>query len=139
MKTPKIKKKHGMILLTIMMLSSSLTAFMYKPASTAKATIIIKFNNYEVYELPVNIDDNTTLVQAVSNHYYVRMQNKTLNCIRNTCNENKSKWLAFNEYGVKITPETHVLKNNEKNYLIYNNTKTNQTRDEQAIKELLKL
>jgi hypothetical protein len=135
----KIEKKHGMIFLTILILSSSLTAFMSKPATSKESTIILVFNNYEAYELPITISDNTTLLQAVSQHYYVSMANGSLTCIRTSCNNNESMWLAFDEYGVLVKPEEYVLKQGQKTYLIYNQTDSDETEAIEAIKDLLQL
>jgi len=136
----KIQKKHGMIFLTILLLSSSLTAFMTKPVSNVEATIIVKFSDYEVYETPAVIDDNTTLLQAVSGFYYIKLENNTLKCVRNSCNDNESVWLAFNERGIQVQPETRIVQTGEKLYLIYNQTtQSNVEEDVQAIRDLLQL
>lgn len=128
-----------MMFLGLIMLSSMMTGFMYKPASSMKATVVVAFNNYEVYTVPATIDDNTTMLQAISGYYYTRLDNGSLYCIRDSCNNNESKWLAFDEYGVSVKPENYILKNNEKTYLIYNASSDYSQEDEEAIKGLLGL
>jgi hypothetical protein len=135
----KLEKKHGMIFLAILLLSSTFTAFMSRPVISKESTIILIFNNYEAYELPITISENTTLLQAVSQHYYVSMNNETLTCIRSSCNNNESSWLAFDEHGVLIKPEDYVLEQGQKTYLIYNQTKGNATDDQEAIMDSLQL
>ncbi len=111
----RISQKQGMIILLIIMLSSSLTTFTtIKPKKQAR--IIIKFNNYEVYSFNTTI--NKTLLQAVSKQYPVTIKN-TL-CIRNECNDNKSKWLIYNYKGEQISINQTIKQSTY--YLIYNTT-----------------
>ncbi len=112
----RISQKQGMIILLIIMLSSSLTTFTTtKPRKQAR--IIIKFNNYEVYSFNTTINNNT-LLQAVSEHYPVTIKN-TL-CIRNECDDNKSKWLIYNYKGEPISINQTIKQSTY--YLIYNTT-----------------
>lgn len=140
MKKFHLKRKHGMIVLLILLLSSSLTVFMYKPVITQEATMIVKFNEYEVYEVPVTISDNTTIAQALSQNFYVSLNNGSIKCVRQSCNNDQGTWLAFTELGVMINPATHVLEQNEEVYVIYNTTRSEQVaEEEQAIRDLLQL
>ena len=124
------------------MLGSSLTAFMVSPSSNLKLNLMIKFSSYEYYQHELSIDDNTTLIQAVSSYYYVRLSNDSLYCIRNSCNGNGSKWLAFDAEGYLVTPETYIVSSGETLYMIYNTTSVvnvNENKDNEAIKKLLKI
>jgi len=132
-----------MIFLTILMLSSMLTAFMSRPIKIVNAKILIKFNDYEAYEHPISIDENTTILQAVSENYYVKLENNTLQCIRDSCNDENSTWLSFTGLGVRMNPTTHLIEQGESYYLIYNTTNvltdSANDKDDEAIRDLLKL
>ncbi len=132
----KISREQGTIILTLLMLSSSLTTFMTVPKKIINAEILIKFSDYEAYKLPLSINENTTITQAISNQYYVKLENNTIKCIRSTCSNENNSWLIFNEYGQQLNPNT-IIKNQMKAYIIYNKTSSTNNNDEQAIKELL--
>jgi len=137
----KLERKHGMILLLILMLSSSLTAFMNKPITTNNAELVVKFSDYELYELSIDISDNTTMLQAISGYYHVRLENESLKCIRNSCNNDNGTWLAFTDRGLLINnPSGRVVDPGEKLYMIYNQTSTSDyEKDVEAIKDLLQI
>ncbi|HLE06051.1 MAG TPA: hypothetical protein VI790_01760 [Candidatus Nanoarchaeia archaeon] len=139
MKKKHIKKEHWMIILLVLLLSSTLTAFSSKPAGNLNASFRIKFSDYEYYEESVVIDSNTTVLGAVSEYYYVRLDNGSVDCIRNTCTNDFGEWLFFDESGRLITKD-YVLKAGDLVYLIYNNTlNVNVTAENDAIKNLLKI
>lgn len=136
----KLKKQHGMIALVLLMLSSSLTAFMNKPATMISATVFIKFSDYEYYEVPVSTQANASIIESISGYYPVRLNNESINCIRDYCVNDNATWLAFNELGTPINPISNTIKSGAKYYLIYNSSETSDVEaDNEAIKDLLKL
>jgi hypothetical protein len=108
------------------------------PASQ-EANLIVKFSDYEVYDLPVIVNSNTTLFQAVGSQYYVKLTNNSVECIRDACNGVEGNWLFFNANGYLVSMDQLVI-GGDKFYLVYNKTQTtNETANIEAIKQLLKL
>lgn len=139
MKKRRIKKEHWMIILLVLLLSSTFTAFSSKPAGSVDASFRIKFSDYEYYEEDVTVGDNTTVLGAVSEYYYVRLDNGSVRCIRNTCNNEFGSWLFFDEFGQLVSID-YVLKAGDLVYLIYNSSLgVNMTATDDAIKDFLKI
>lgn len=139
MKKKRVKKEHWMFILLVLMLSSTFTAFNSRSVGDSKASFRIKFSDYEYYEQEVVIDDNTTVLSAVSDFFYIRLDNGSVKCIRNTCSNDLGQWLLFNEFGQLISQD-YVLSGGDLFYLIYNNTvSVNETAKNDAIKDLLKI
>jgi len=139
LKKLRLERKHWMMIMLVLMVSSTFTAFMEGgTVAGQQANITIKFSDYEIYQLPVSTDGNTTILQAVGNNYYVRLDNGSLYCIRNSCNGPDGNWLAFNNQGYLISSD-HVVTGGEQLYLIYNETRaTSAANDLQAIINLLR-
>ncbi len=128
----KTTKNWGMILLTIIMLSSSFTAFTASSPKKSEIKLLIKFDEYEGYRLEIPVNENSTLLDAISTQFPVKAGNGT--CIRDVCN-GKGKWLFFDEKGYPVTINTTI--SSETYYAIYNLTSSSAEKDSEAIMKLL--
>ena len=128
----KTTKKWGMIALTVLMLTSSFTAFMTSYPTKSEVKLFIKFGEYEGYRLDIPVNENSTLLDAISTQFPVKTGNGT--CIRDVCN-GKGKWLFFDEKGYPVTINTTISSGTY--YAIYNLTSSSAEKDSEAIMKLL--
>ncbi len=128
----KTTKKWGMIALTVLMLTSSFTAFMTSYPTKSEVKLFIKFDEYEGYRLDIPVNENSTLLDAISTQFPVKTGNGT--CIRDVCN-GKGKWLFFDEKGYPVTINTTISSGTY--YAIYNLTSSSAEKDSEAIMKLL--
>ncbi len=113
-----MKKELTIFLILIMM--TSIFSISTKREVKKYVNLIVKFNNYEIYNETVAVKKNDTIASAVGKIYYVKTNPF---CIRNACNNNESRWIIYNEYGQEISENSTI--NGSIYYLIYNTTEIN--------------
>lgn len=141
-----MKKGLGYGIALFLMLTSTLSVFQYASLKKFDVTLIVSMSQSEVYQEKVNVDENTTAAQALSKLMSVTMQNDSIRCVNNVCNEGNNTWVAMTDKGALLDPITHLMATDELVYFIYASPNTDSAestakaqKDVSAIKQLLKL
>jgi len=115
------KKAIISLLLAGIFLSSVLVVFSGKHIKKEYATIIVDMGNNKVYKGEIPVVENTSALKALSQFAYsVDIQNGSIYCIADYCNNNISEWKFYKAERIDGRYNEEEINQSVENYLISN-------------------
>lgn len=140
------KNNYGLIIILFVLVTSMLGVFQFISVKKFSVKLVVAMNSRDVYQEVVTVDNNSTALMALSKLMNVQVENESINCVGNLCNEGNNSWITMTQGGIMINPYTYKLSNDELIYFMYFTNETNpltdnnqSEKDIEAIRELLKL
>lgn len=140
------KNNYGLIIILFVLVTSMLGVFQFINVKKFSVKLVVAMDSGVPYQEVVTVDDNSTALMALSKLMNVQVENESIKCVGNLCNEGNNSWITMTQEGRMINPYTYKLSNDELIYFMYFTNGTNpltdtnkSEKDIEAIKGLLKL
>ena len=140
------KNNYGLIIILFVLVTSTLGVFQFISVKKFSVKLVVAMDSGVPYQEVVTVDDNSTALMALSKLMNVQVENESIKCVGNLCNEGNNSWITMTQEGLMINPYTYKLSNDELIYFMYFTNGTNpltdtnkSEKDIEAIKGLIKL
>ncbi len=140
------KNNYGLIIILFVLVTSTLGVFQFISVKKFTVNLVVAMDSGVPYQEVVTVDDNSTALMALSKLMNVQVENESIKCVGNLCNEGNNSWITMTQGGIMINPYTYKLSNDELIYFMYFTNGTNpltdtnkSEKDREALMELLKL